>query len=171
MEWQGINLNYYRPKLWLAKSLKKVAIVFTTLFLGIISAFGIWQKHLQQTIQNQKIQTEIQQIEKNLANTKQKIIMLKEQGNNQRAPMILKREEIKYFIKLLTELPINGGLDYAQIETDNHLRINLSGKLSANDFSKLEQYLKQKQYPYKVEHLQTNIQHNLEFNLTLSLPK
>lgn len=171
MEWYGINLNYHRPKKWLLKSLKRLAITISTLLLGISLAFGIWQKNLQQKTQNQRLQAELQQIEKNIANTSQQIAMLKAQGNGKNTSITLKQEEIQDFIKLLSELPINGGLDYAQIEHSNGIKINIAGKLSPSDFSKLEQHLKQKQYTYQIEHLQTNEQHFLEFNLTLSFQK
>lgn len=168
MEWHGINLNHQRPKYWLKVSLSSMATIFITFILSIIAALGLWQKGLQQKASNHNLQTELQQTNKELSQINQQIAGLKNQ-DSRLLQQTLNKTELRHFLQLLASLPIKGGLDYAQITTIEKRQISLAGKLSPNDFSQLEQFLKQHQYAYKVEHLQTNDQHRLEFNLTLSI--
>lgn len=168
MEWYGINLNHQRQTIWLKASLGSIATIITTIILAITIALGLWKQGLQQKSINRALQIELQQTDKKLTQITQQITGLKSQDNGQ-TYLTLKTSELNQFLQLLKNLPIKGGLDYAQLSTaEESIKINLAGKLSPNDFSLLEQFLKQQQYPYKVEHLQTNEQHHLEFNLTLS---
>lgn len=166
MEWHGINLNHQRQTAWLKISLRRAITIVITLILAIVIALGLWRKGLQQQSVNRLLQTELQQTNKQLSQIEQQITGLKNQDRRQ-THRTLNQAELKQFLQLLKTLPVKGGIDYAQILADETSKIHLAGKLSPTDFSQLEQFLKQQQYPYKVEHLQTNEQHRLEFNLTL----
>lgn len=168
MEWYGINLNNQRQKEWLKVSLRSIATIFIIFILSSLSALGLWQKGLQQNANNRTLQAELQQMDKKLTQINQQIAGLKNQESGQQHNT-LTPSELRHFLQLLNSLPIKGGLDYAQITAIENRKINLAGKLSPNDFSLLEQFLKQQKYAYKVEHLQTNEQHRLEFNLSLSI--
>lgn len=168
MEWRGINLNNQYATLWLTQSLSSLATLIISLALGSIIALGMWQRAGNLQIKNRNLQQQVRQLEQNIKQTEQAISQLKN-NNNTNDKTHLQAVEIHHFLQILRQLPLNGGLEFAQIEAESPAKIVLIGKVSSTVFSQLEQYLKQEQYHYQIEHLQNNETHGLAFNLSLWL--
>lgn len=169
MEWLGINLNNRNAENWLKRGLFSLATISISLILSSTIAWNIWQYANNLHAQNQLLAQQIRKLEQDISQTEKTIARLKN-NSEMKNEKVLQAVEIRHFLQILRQLPLKGGLDFVQISINDQPQIILAGKISSTAFNQLEQYLKQRQYRYQIEHLQSNEMHTLAFNLSLWLP-
>lgn len=171
MEWYGINLSGYRQRAWRKKSIRAISILLCVLLCALIMAFGIYMQSATLKRQNQQTLFEIERLEKQRVQLQQQIEHIKQLSFEQAAVAPFQQGEVTKILALLNLLPLDGGLTQLSIEPDaeppNRLRIELSGTLSPEAFSRLEQQLKQQSQRYKIIQLQRDEQQRLEFHFII----
>lgn len=165
MEWFGLNLSNYRQREWVNTTTRNLWLLCFCITLSICLAFSlwVWAQNMQQTIQSVKKQRE-QQI--SILNKYQnKIDEMKKQQSDHFVQNSIEKTDIARLIIFIRNLPLNGGLEIIKLEHQEKLTLSVSGKLSSADFQQFEQQLKSERYSYKILHLQSSEQSQLEFQL------
>lgn len=169
MEWHGINLSDYHEQKWLKQSIKSLWLtIFTIIVAAIIAVWVLFEtQHLANT--EQKISSEISQLNRNLQQFEQKIHLLKNQHSQMQFTYI-EKQEVQQFIRYLTEIPVKGFIENVQLYLDNGIKLKMVGKMTnENTFEIITQQLKQENFTYKIDHFEKNEQDQLEFSLIINL--
>lgn len=165
MEWFGINLNHQRQNLWY----KKTILIIIALFISFIFSFFI---ALNLYYLSNNFQSEYIFISKDITDKQDKLTKLKYKIDNIKSGQkqdgfsaLIPKGEASKIIDFIQNIFPNGGLNILNLVIDEGLQVTLNGKLSSDEFERLEQKLKQENKIYKITLLQADEQQFLDFNL------
>ncbi|MDH2999043.1 hypothetical protein A1D22_04095 [Pasteurellaceae bacterium LFhippo2] len=173
MEWQGVDISGNRIARWINGSIRALLWLSLSLFASGLFCYFIYKSVSQLIIKNQQDRQIINQQHQELNRLEQQINKLKNQLQGNTQITYFSKKRILGIIHYLQQLPIQGGLNVAQLyfdEETNQEKLKLIGILNtSSEFEQLEQQLKQYNYRYQLIHFQTNEQHQINFSLVIDL--
>lgn len=168
---ESINLNGENQQQWVKEIIKNIIIYAINISLALTFTAFILYQSLDNKSNLLSAQNRNSELSEKLANLENSILALK---NNQTTDSItLDRESLFHFIEIINHIPLtSGGIEIINIYYDDREKLKLVGKLKkSNDFSQLEEYLRDKNFHIDTEYFQT-IENNLyEFSLIIYLNK
>lgn len=171
MEWKGINLSDFNQQQWLNRNLRHLIILLSTSIITLIIAIILF--YLKQDLENQFIMQNQQQIqlENKIVSIKNRITRLKSHQVQEKSNYLTKTN-IEQFLTYLSNLKVNGVIEYSQLYFDDFAKLKLVSKFSSQkQFDYIINQLKHNNYLYKIDYVQQNDKNLFDFSLVIEIGK
>lgn len=171
MEWKGINLSDFNQQQWLNRNLRHLIILLSTSIITLIIAIILF--YLKLDLENQFIMQNQQQIqlENKIVSIKNRITRLKSHQVQEKSNYLTKTN-IEQFLTYLSNLKVNGVIEYSQLYFDDFAKLKLVSKSSSQkQFDYIINQLKHNNYLYKIDYVQQNDKNLFDFSLVIEIGK
>lgn len=163
MDRAAIALSAYKARRWARTVIRQSFKLFLACLLLGLCAYATYEKGSAAQAGYFATQNETQRLEQQISHVEEQIARL-QNGMASASSTRLSKKDIERFITELQRLPLNGGLEYAELMFSSTPQLKLSGNFAEpQGFAELENYLKQQQTQYRIAHLHSNEVQQIEF--------